>query len=115
MPKPLPAKSYFQKRLKWRFKLPRDEADKLENEVMSKLFMGKLKLFDEDDRGIKIRYPILHKQCVLVFNKQKMRLRTAYKRSRIYEKKNKYLTNYKYMLYFNYRKRGQNGNCKTKF
>lgn len=32
--------------------------------------MGKLRILEEEDRGLKIYFPAIHEKCILIFSKQ---------------------------------------------
>lgn len=64
------ARLHFRKRLKYRFKFHNDFSQQLERQLMSELFMGSLKIVEEDEHGLKIHYPAIHNRCILIFNKE---------------------------------------------
>lgn len=64
------SRRHFRRSLQCRFKIPRNITQELERYLMRDLFMGRLNILDEDDRGLKIHFPAIHKKCILIFSKE---------------------------------------------
>ncbi len=70
---------HFVRRIASRFYMKYRQASKVRDDVISLLILNQLPILFEDKEIVKVWYPQLHKQCVLIFDKINKILITGYK------------------------------------
>ena len=69
---------HFKSMISMRFRVSRSSVTELEQILMRKLFMGELLIIGEDDRGLKIWFPLLGKDTIFIFNRVYQMFITGY-------------------------------------
>ena len=82
---------HFKYRIKRRFHLDNTMIVQLEKILMRRLFLGKLKIVEEDERALRIWFPELHKKCILIFDKKDNIFITGYVGNKSFFNKHNYL------------------------